>query len=94
METVSLEYLKLGVMKEPSFVSSGWRRGESNQAYWLSPVEELHFWNLKQVNYNSSLCKAMSKSNFMFVFVQSECNFGKTEFLVKQMCKVFYKFLN
>lgn len=27
VETISLEYLKLGAIKEPSFVSSGWRRG-------------------------------------------------------------------
>lgn len=27
VETLSLEYLKLGVMKEAFFVSSGWRRG-------------------------------------------------------------------
>lgn len=45
----------------------GWEVG-GGQAYLVSPGEELHFQNLKQVNSNSSLSKATSKSNFMTFF--------------------------
>lgn len=94
VETLSLEYLKLGVMKEAFLWAQDGEEVGGNRVYWLNPGEELHFWNLKQVNYDSSLCNAMSISNFMFVFVQSECSLEKTEFLEKQMCKIFYKLLN
>lgn len=62
-------YVKLGAMKQLFFELKLGGEVGGGQAYLLSPVEELHFQNLKQVNSNSSLSKATSKSNFMiFIF--------------------------
>lgn len=70
METIRLGYLKLGVMKQLSFLRSGWGGGGGGggQTFLPSPGEELHFQNLKRVNSTSSLAKATSTSDFIIFF--------------------------